>query len=150
MSGKPGLLIAMIALLTVGDGLAQDAQKSATVRKEYLMKSSAPSVGPGGVTGFFGDGQVLVKDGLLLTSGKVTTSSAKSIRISANGQEKTFRITPKTRICSEGKPIKESALNAGDGVSIVTTIDEQDAISIRKGLAFMSMTGGSVRDYDCK
>jgi hypothetical protein len=151
MKVRYGLLITLVALLGAGVGAAQDASNAETAQKQYYMKSSAPSRGPGGVMGFFGDGQTQVKDGLLLTSGKVTTSSAKSVRVSANGQDKAFRITPKTKICSDGKPIKESALNAGDGVSIVSTTEERDAISIRRGLAFMSVVGrGEVQDYDCK
>jgi hypothetical protein len=150
MRARFGCVITLAALLAAGQSAAQDVSSDPAAKKQYYMKSSVPSRGPGGDLGLFGDGQTPVKDGLLLTSGNVTMNSAKSIRVSANGQEKTFRITPKTRICSEGKPISESALNAGDGVSIVSTTEERDAISIRKGLAFMNMMGGgAVRDYDC-
>jgi hypothetical protein len=144
------LITALTVLLLSGEGAAQDAPKPVPEKKTYLMKSSNASSGPGGVMGFFGDGQTLVQEGVLLTSGTVKASSAASIQVSANGVDKTFRLTPKTRLCADDKPTKASAFKVGDGVSIVSNTDEKDAISVRKGLVFMSMTSGRLLAYDCK
>ena len=81
-----------------------------------------------------GKGQyILAAEKILVTSGKVIEISNEALTIQINGKAKAFKLTKTTKICDGSESLEPSDIKKDDMVTITSKIDQQTALSIRKG-----------------
>ena len=100
---------------------------------------------------FVGKGDSLLPNKMLLTSGDIISINNNDIQIGGGS----FQITKDTKICGNfGKRSKLDTFKTGDGVTIISLRKENEALTLKMGLALYSFGqyGASLdkTSYECK
>ena len=99
-----------------------------------------------------GKGQYyLASENILVTSEKVTEISNETLAIQITGKTKVFKLTKTTRICDGSKSLKPNDIKKGDMVTITSKVDQQTALSVRKGPMILGALPPNVlKTYKCE
>jgi len=126
-------------------------------QKTYCLKFQKNSeIGPKGALLVVGEGQkpILGDNGSkILTSAEVVDISASNIQVKFHEEVKDFKIGKATKFCNGNKRVTWKQIKPGDGVTIKSGIDEEQAIFVYKGfLRFQLTTSGplEIQGHDCK
>lgn len=153
------LLSSLAALVVLA--LARPALRAQTIPTEelgarrYEMTLESVGTAPDGEIVQIGRGQAVLRNGLLVTSDRISTVNKTSIQLGSHR----FAISKSTKVCSaDGRALKLEALALGEPVTATSRTDGSEAMSIRRGLVLVPMTtwnpsGLGRRDnaiyYDC-